>query len=201
MKESLGRVGLELRKVMGEYVRSEMMTAAANKDLPPGAAPIPSIEFERKGELQPPKTAVRHFKAFVYGLRRIAEQGYVQAAQRSDGKWEVFIPGGATSSGDYLTCDLIDFVEVVTEEDATPWPENLAAALSVPAFYVTERAWWKFAGPHDHILFARTLQELQSLPPHHFEPRVSTRVVRLEDWRAANPDVGETEPPPALAAE
>lgn len=80
--------------MMRAYAESGLKSAAANKELPPGAAPIHSIEFERKGRPQPPKTEIRHFKAFVYGMRRIAEQGYVEAGQRSDGRWEVFVLGG-----------------------------------------------------------------------------------------------------------
>jgi hypothetical protein len=64
VREFLDRIGREARDVMRAYAVSEMKTAAANRDLPPGAAPVHSIEFERMGKLKAPKTNVRHFKAF-----------------------------------------------------------------------------------------------------------------------------------------
>ena len=134
VKEFLDRIGIEAREVMRDYAESEMKTAAANCDLPPGAAPIPSIEAERRGKLRPPKTTVREFKAFVDGRRFVGEQGHVQAAERKDGKWDVFLPAGTTGGGDYFVCSLVNYVEVMTETDATPWPENLAKCLSVPSF-------------------------------------------------------------------
>jgi hypothetical protein len=143
VREFLDKFGPECRRVLREYAESELTTASVNSDLPAGAVPIRSIESERKGELQPAKVTTRHFKAFVYAMRRVAEQGYVEAAPEKDGRWGVFIPGGSTSGGDYLTCDLVDFVEVVTETDATPWPEFLASSLSVPAFFVTQHPGWR----------------------------------------------------------
>ena len=56
VKEFLARFGAEGRFVLRDYAGSELKTIAANKELPPGASPIPSIEFERKGALQAPKT-------------------------------------------------------------------------------------------------------------------------------------------------
>ena len=47
--------------------------------------------------------------------------------------------GAATTS----CVTLVDYVEVVTETDATPWPEFLATSLSVPAFSVAERPGWR----------------------------------------------------------
>jgi hypothetical protein len=203
VRDFLDRVGREAREMVREYAQSEIKTAAANDDLPLGAAAIPSIEFERKGKLQPPKTEVGPFKAFVHGMRRIAEQGHVEAAQRSDGQWEIFLPGDSTSGGDYLTCDLVDFVEVTETRDATPWPENLAMALSVPSFFVTERAGWialESSIPPGSI--ASALRALESLPPHRYEPRVDTRVMRPAAWRELNGEVVEAEPAPgAVAAE
>jgi hypothetical protein len=217
VKEFLTRFGAEAREVMLTYVESERRTEAVNKDLASGLAPIPSIEFERKGELQPPKVTSRPFKAFVHGMRRIGEQGYVEAAPEKDGRWSVFIPGGSTSGGHYLTCDLRDFVDVVTETDATPWPENLAKSLSVPAFFVTERSGWKaLDGSMDgSISFGeneRALNALESQQPHHFPPRVLERVMTLAAWREMNGDVVEagisqeadappSEPTQAVAAE
>jgi hypothetical protein len=202
VKASLDLVGQEVRKMFRAYADSELKTAAANKDLPPGAAPIPSIEVERK-RLQPSKVSLRHFKAFVHGRLRVAEQGYVEAAPEKDGRWGVFIPGGSTSGGEYLTCDLVDFVEVVTETDGTPWPEYLANALSVPAFFVTEPSGWdalenRPAHPDD---ITRALSWLESRPPHHWSPGVSERVMTLAAWREMNGEVAEAEPAPAAAAE
>jgi hypothetical protein len=203
VKEGLREMGETVRRILRVYDESEMLTAAVNQDLPPGAAPIPSIEVERKGKVQPSKVTTRHFKAFVHNRRRVAEQGYVQAAEEKDGRWSVFIPGGSTSGGDYLTCDLVDFVEVTTETDATPWPEGLANTLSVPAFFVTEASGWdalenRPVYPGD---ITRALNRLESREPQHLQPRVSERVMTLAAWCEMHGEVAEAEPAPALAAE
>jgi hypothetical protein len=201
VKEWLDRIGPEARDLMREYLQSEMKTAAVNNDLPPGQVRIPSIEFERKGELQPPKVQTRHFKAFVYERRRIGEQGYVQAAPRSDGQWDVYIPGSSHSGGNYYVCTLDDFVDVVTETDDTPWPENLAEALAVPAFYVADRPAWAAVDSGSLHSIARALDKLESQTRRHFDPRVDKRLVTLAAWRAAGNEVAEVEPPQVLAAE
>jgi hypothetical protein len=71
VREFLDRFGPEARKVLRAYAESELKSAAANQDLPPGAAPIHSIESKRKGELRSLKTTVREFAAFVDGRRFI----------------------------------------------------------------------------------------------------------------------------------
>ena len=63
VREFLDKFGPECRRVLCEYAESESKSAAANQDLPCGAAPISSIESERKGALRSPKTTVRKFKA------------------------------------------------------------------------------------------------------------------------------------------
>jgi hypothetical protein len=136
-------------------------------------------------------------QGYVAGMRRIAEQGSVEAAPEKDGRWGVFIPGGSTSGGNHLTCDLVDFVEVLDEWDATPWPENLAKCLSVPSFYVSERSWWNPVDDHSPAAVSDALNRLEAQPPHHFEPRIETRVMRLEAWREMNGEVVEAEPAPA----
>jgi hypothetical protein len=95
VREFLGRFGPEARKVLRAYAESELKTASANSDLPAGAVPIRSIESERRGELRARETTVREFKAFVDGRRFVAEQNHVQAAERKDGKWDVYLPAGA----------------------------------------------------------------------------------------------------------
>lgn len=206
VKKFLDRIGVEAREVMRAYAESETKTAAANCDLPPGAHPIPSIEAERRGELQPPKTKVREFRAFVDGPRFIAEQGHVQAAERKDGKWDVFLPGGSTGAGDYFVCTLVDYVETLTELDTTPWPELLANSLSVPAFHVADRPGWGAiaadfgAASPDQI--AIELDRLELSPPFQFEPRVDRRVMSSANWRRLNGETIEADPPRAqLAAE
>jgi hypothetical protein len=205
VKEFLARFGAEGRLVLRNYAGSELKTIAANKELPPGASPIPSIEFERKGALQVPKTTTREFRAFVEGRRIVAEQGHVQASPRADGKWNVFLPGGSTSGGQVIACDLVDHVDVRTETDATPWPVCLASSLAVPAFYVTEPPGWAAPtdisySPHEIL---RALDRLETKPSHHFAPRVEERTMRLAVWRQINGDAVEAEPAPVqnLAAE
>ena len=201
VKECLDRIGAEVRQMMHAYGESEMKTAAANRDLPRGAAPIHSIEFERMGKLRPAKVSVRPFRAFVHSMRRIAEWGHVQGVQERDGRWSVFIPGGSTSGGQHIACDLVDFVEVTEEKDATPWPENLAEGLSVPSFYATERSGWKSLESHaSPSSIASALQSLESQPSHHFPPRIETRVMRLAAWRELNGEVADAELAPAAVA-
>ena len=201
VRDFLDRVGREVRTVMHTYATSEMRTAAANLNLPPCALPIPSIEAERMGKQKAPKTNVRHFRAFVHAMRRIAEEGCVKAEMEKDGRWGVFIPGGSTGGGQQIVCDLVDFVEVTEEKDATPWPENLAEGLSVPSFYATERSGWKsLESPASPNSIASALQSLESQPSHHFPPRIETRVMRLAAWRELNGEVADAELAPAAVA-
>jgi hypothetical protein len=206
VREFLDKFGPECRKVMRVYAESESKNAAANQDLPPGAAPIPSIESERRGELRSPKTTVREFKAFVDGRRFIGEQGHVQAAERKDGKWDAWQPAGSTGAGCYCVASLEDYIEAVTEADATPWPENLAMSLSIPAFFVTQRPGWRAIaadlGPVFPEQIITELDRLESLPPPQFPPRVETRTMSLANWRRLNGETLEADPPRAqLAAE
>jgi hypothetical protein len=171
VKEFLNRVGPEAREVMGLYAEREMKTVAVNQNLPTGSAPINSIESERRGELQAPETKVREFKGFVDGRRFVGEQGHIQAVPRKDGKFDVWHPAGSTGAGDYRVCELVAYVEVVMERDATPWPEFLATSLSVPAFSVKQHPGWRpipadNLGPPDQILIE--LDKLESQPPISF---------------------------------
>jgi hypothetical protein len=202
VQKFLDRIGAEAREVMRAYAASESKSAAANQGLPPGAAPIHSIESKRKGELRSPKLTVREFEAFVDGRRFIAERGHAQAAERKDGKWDVFLPGGGTGAGDYFVCAISNFVEVTSEADATPWPENLAKCLSVPSFYVSDRSGWDPVDDPSPAAVTDALNRLEAQPPHHFEPRVSTRTMSLAAWREMNGEGVEVEPSPvAVAAE
>ena len=207
VREFLDKFGPECRRVLRAYAESESKSAAANQNLPPDTAPIRSIESERRGELRSPKTTMREFKAFVHGMRRIAEQGSVEAAPEKDGRWSVYIPGGSTSGGNYLTCNLIDFVEVTTETDAPPWLDFLATSLSVPAFFVTQHPAWRpitadNLGPVFPDQIVRELDRLEAQPPHHFPPRIDTRVMPLAAWREMNGEGVEVPPAPvAVAAE
>ena len=196
VQKFLDRIGAEAREVMRAYAASESKSAAANQDLPPGAAPIHSIESKRKGELRSPKLTVREFEAFVDGRRFIAERGHAQAAERKDGKWDVFLPGGGTGAGDYFVCAISNFVEVTSEADATPWPENLAKCLSVPSFYVSDRSGWDPVDDPSPAAVTDALNRLESQPPHHFEPRVSTRTMSMAAWREMNGEPAEAEQVP-----
>ena len=196
VQKFLDRIGAEAREVMRAYAASESKSAAANQDLPPGAAPIHSIESKRKGELRSPKLTEREFEAFVDGRRFIAERGHAQAAERKDGKWDVFLPGGGTGAGDYFVCAISNFVEVTSEADATPWPENLAKCLSVPSFYVSDRSGWDPVDDPSPAAVTDALNRLESQPPHHFEPRVSTRTMSMAAWREMNGEPAEAEQVP-----
>jgi hypothetical protein len=208
VQKFLDRIGAEAREVMRAYAESEMKTAAANRDLPHGAAPIRSIEAERKGELRPPKTTVREFRGFVADRRLVGEQGHVDAVQRKDGTtWDVYLPAGSTGGGDYRACSLVDYVEVVTETYATPWLDFLATSLSIPGFFVTQHPGWRpiaddLGGPVFPDQIVSELDRLEAQQPHHFPPRIDTRVMRLAAWREMNGEGVEVEPSPvAVAAE
>jgi hypothetical protein len=206
VREFLDRFGPESRKMMRVYAECESKTAAANLDLPPGALPIPSIEAERRGELRARETTVREFKAFVDGRRFVAEQNYVQAAERKDGKWDVWEQGGTTGGGYYSVCSLEDYVEASWAMDATPWPDFLATSLSVPAFFVTQHPGWRpiaddLGGPVFPDQIVSELEKIEALPPPKFSPRVDQRIMSLANWRRMNGE-GEVEPAPvAVAAE
>jgi hypothetical protein len=133
----------------------------------------------------------------------IGEQGYVQAAERKDGKWDVWLPSGTTGGGDYFVCSHEDYVEVEIETDATPWPENLAMSLSIPAFFVTQRPGWRAIaadlGPVFPEQIMTELDRLESLPPPQFTSRVDRRVMSAANWRRMNGE-GEVEPAPAAVA-
>ena len=102
-------------------------------------------------------------------------------------------------------CELVAYVQVVTEADATPWPEFLATSLSCPAFSVAKHPAWRpipayNLGPPDQILIE--LDKLESLPQPQFPPRVETRTMSLANWRRLNGEGVEVEPAPvAVAAE
>jgi hypothetical protein len=160
------------RAALAAYSESEAATAAANRDLPPGASKIPTIESERMGDLPPAKTTEKRFQAFVRGRDFVAVVGSVDAAPASSNTWTVFIPSASMQGGTSVGgCEIVDFVDVRIEKFEPRRVESLATALRVPPFYATapERG---------------SIEKMR---------------VRLSEWRAVN---GEPEQAPRqIAAE
>ena len=66
IKTFLDKIGQEGRDALQIYLESEAATAAANKDLPPGALRIPTIENERMGSHPPARITERRVQWFVH---------------------------------------------------------------------------------------------------------------------------------------
>jgi hypothetical protein len=206
LKKFLNRVGHDSREIMRAYAESELRTNAVNSALPPGASPIPSIEAARRGELAPPKTTVKKYKMFVAGQWQVGEEGHVKATPRSDGRYDVWLPGGSSNGGEVVVCDCVDYVDLTVETDATPWPDFFATSLSVPAFFVTQHPGWRpiatDVGPVFPERIGIELDKLESSPPFRFVPRVDQRTMSLANWRRLNGETLEADPFRAqLAAE
>jgi hypothetical protein len=172
IRNFLGNVAPAARAALAAYSESEAATAAANRDLPPGASKIPTIESERMGDLPPAKTTEKRFQAFVRGRDFVAVVGSVDAAPASSNTWTVFIPSASMQGGTSVGgCEIVDFVDVRIEKFEPRRVESLATALRVPPFYATapERG---------------SIEKMR---------------VRLSEWRAVN---GEPEQAPRqIAAE
>jgi hypothetical protein len=134
VKEFLDRIAPEGREVMREYAESELKTAAANRDLPPGASPIPSIEAERVGGIPPAKITERRFQAFMHGRDFVGEVGRYEA-HNVNGSWAVYLPSRSVQ-GDVVVphCTISDYVEVTTQKHEPRPLEALASSLRVPEF-------------------------------------------------------------------
>jgi hypothetical protein len=85
------KCGRGLRRVMRVCAEADAAILTANKNLPPGASLIPSIDARRMGHASPPKVTVRKFGMFVDGKNLVGEQGRVQAWQ-DKGVWIVLFP-------------------------------------------------------------------------------------------------------------
>jgi hypothetical protein len=168
----LDRIGPEARDALQAYRESEAATAAVNKDLPPGASRIPSIEHERLGDLPPAKITERPFQAFMHGRDPVAEVGAVEA-HNVNGSWAVYRPSRSVQ-GDVVIphCVVAEFVEVTTQKYEPRPLEALATALRVPAFDA----------------------------PAHGLGRPERRTLPASEWVATNGDL-DPMPVPALAAE
>jgi len=188
IKEFLERVGAESRDIMRAYASAEKKAEAANKDLPPGAAPVRSIEAVRRGEIPQPKTTIREFSGFVeVGGFFVSEQGKVQAAARQDGKREVY-RGRPSGSGEYFICTLVEYVEVTVETASRPNLDNLASALSIPAFSAGQRpGWTSINHPASAHRIQQMLEELERpLPPPVSD--IKTRTMTKAAWLKVNGD-------------
>ena len=134
IKTFLDKIGQEGRDALQIYLESEAATAAANKDLPPGATRIPTIEAERMGALPSPRVTVRKYQVFLNGREPVAEVGKVEA-HNMNGVWAVYLPSRSVQ-GDVVipNCVVVDYVEVTTERYEPLALESLSTALRIPEF-------------------------------------------------------------------
>jgi hypothetical protein len=134
IRNFLGNVAPAARAALAAYSESEAATAAANRDLPPGAMRIPTIEAERLGSLPPAKITERRFQVFVSGRDLVAEVGKVEA-HNVNGSWAVYRPSRSVQ-GDVVIphCTIVDYVEATIQKYEPRPLEALSTSLRIPAF-------------------------------------------------------------------
>ena len=133
----LNRAASESLAMMAVYLEAEAATAAANRVLPAGAAPIKSIETERQGSHLPARITERRVQWFVHNGNRIAEVGKCEAYphQSGSGLWTIYRRSNAIQGDETIgPCVIADFVEETTERFEPVRLEALASSLRVPAF-------------------------------------------------------------------
>jgi hypothetical protein len=134
VREFLNRAAPEARAMMQAYLEAETATAAVNRDLPAGAAPIRSIETERQGPPLPAKITERRFQVFVAGREPVGEVGKVEA-HNVNGSWAVYRPSRSVQ-GDVVIphCTIVDYVEATIQKYEPRPLEALSTSLRIPAF-------------------------------------------------------------------
>jgi hypothetical protein len=161
LAEFLGRFDPEANDLMREFAECESVIAGANRGLPPGMEPIPSIEEKRQGERQLPKTTTRQFLALAedpnlpFGRTPMFPLGTVEARRRGDGKFDVLLAGNAMTGGSVLVCSLVRVTKDRTERPAPTRRESLHSQLT---------------------RIVSSLQELKR-PPRPLKPYVEERTV------------------------
>ena len=166
IRNFLDNVGPAARAALEACAESEAATAAANKALPPGCLPIPTIEQERQSAAPPPKIVERTFRAFTSGGRFVAEHGSIEASPGPGGTWTLFFPSASIQGGETVGgCVLEDFVDIRIERFEPSRPATLASSLSIPAFHA----------------------------PGPARGSVEKKRMKLADWRAINGEPIEAE--------
>jgi hypothetical protein len=176
IKTFLNKIGQEGRDALQIYLESEAATAAVNKDLPPGAMRIPTIENERMGSHPPAKISERRVQWFVHGRDRIAPVGSVEAYPNANGNglWTIYKRSNAIQGDETIgPCVVVDFVEVLTAPYLSSPLEALSTSLKIP----------EFAAP----------------PPKL--GRGERRTMPLAEWRALNGEPAGSEQVLQVAAE
>jgi hypothetical protein len=168
----LGRVAPEASALLADYAAAQMKVSAVNRNLPPNAAPIRSLEQRRTGEPQTRGTVLRRLRYFYRGADRIIEVGRAEAAETSAGIWNVFVPSRSSSGGEpFGGCHIREFVEVRIETMQSR-PEGLLTALKIPNFYEA-----------------------------YVSTGASRRTMPLEEWLKTNGEPAEQVPLQRIAAE
>jgi hypothetical protein len=174
IKAFLDKIGQEGRDALKIYRDSEAATAAVNRDLPPGASPIPSIEQERMGAAPPPKVTERPFRAFTSGGRFVAEHGSVEASPAAGNTWTLFFASNSLQGGETLGgCLLEEWIDLRIEKFEPSRPASLASGLSIPSFHA----------------------------PAPIRGSVERKRMRLDEWRQISGEPDHAETAPALAVE
>jgi hypothetical protein len=137
IREFLNRVAPEARDLMAVYLEAEAATAAVNRDLPAGAAPIKSIETERQGSHLPARITERRVQWFLHHGKRIAQVGTVEAFpnQNGSGLWTIYRRSNAIQGDETIgPCTIADFVEETIQRYEPRPLEALSTSLRTPAF-------------------------------------------------------------------
>ena len=126
--EFLERFTGEWRALLRESCALELRILAVNKNLPDGAAKVPSVDLIRRIPRAEPKVEVRRtFFVFTGPDGYFAEEGACTATKRADGKYDCARPNGSTGALAYAICDRIAMVDVAT---TTRRPHLMSGALA-----------------------------------------------------------------------
>jgi hypothetical protein len=131
----LGHAAPEASALLADYAAVQTKVSEVNRNLPPNAAPVRSLEQRRTREPQTRGTVVRRVKFFYLGNDRIVEVGRAEAAETSAGVWGVFVPSGSVQGGEtFAGCRIVEFLELKVETLKSQ-PESLLTALRIPQFH------------------------------------------------------------------
>ena len=135
------------RQLMRGVAEADRDIVKANDSLPSGCAPLAMLDAARR--LLNPEPSLRELRRGRYyvdsgGGRVLGAETQVNATLRQDGRYDVMLPGGATSGGISTIATLHEFVEAeLAEYPSPPWPEQLATALKIPGLTLADPPGWE----------------------------------------------------------
>jgi hypothetical protein len=191
----------QLTAIARPFVRkvalADLAVMRANKDLPPGCAPLPMVDASRR--VENPEPVVRELRRGRYYVeeasgRVLGPEGQVSASPRKDGNFDVALPGGATAGALHTAAVLREMVELeTTEYPGAAWPELLAASLRIPGAKFGDPDGWSINTdgnpPWPDQILARLDQLEKHAPAEPPQPRVSVKLISAERWDAEHPSL------------